>query len=78
MNLEVHTFVGYLNAVTGNFDASFVFMVGSLLISAILTIFAVKDTRLKVRKTKEQEIIATSACVVDENYSHLLCIDNEL
>jgi sugar phosphate permease len=41
--------VGYLNAVTGNFNASYIFMAGSLLISAILTIIAVKDTRLKVR-----------------------------
>lgn len=53
--------VGYLNAVTGNFDASYIFMAGSLLISAILTIIAVKDTQLKVRKTGEQEIIAASA-----------------
>ena len=41
--------VGYLNAVTGNFNASYMFMAGSLLISAILTILAVKDTRLKIR-----------------------------
>src|SRR3954468_619433 len=41
--------VGYLNAVTGNFDASYMFMAGSLLISAILTIIAVKDTRLRIR-----------------------------
>jgi sugar phosphate permease len=54
-------FVGYLNAVTGNFDASFIFMAASLLISAILTIIAVKDKRLKVWRAREQEIIAASA-----------------
>ncbi|HEY3406132.1 MAG TPA: MFS transporter [Ohtaekwangia sp.] len=35
-------FVGYLNATTGNFNASYIFMAGSLFLSAIITIIAVK------------------------------------
>ena len=35
--------VGYLNGVTGNFDASYIFMSGSLFLSAVITIIAVKD-----------------------------------
>ncbi len=53
-------FVGYLNAVTGNFDASFIFMAASLLISAILAIIAVKDKRLKIWRLREEEIIPAS------------------
>jgi sugar phosphate permease len=37
--------VGYLNGSTGGFGASYIFMAGSLLLSAILTITAVKKTR---------------------------------
>jgi len=36
-------FVGYLNGTTGGFGASYLFMAGSLFLSAILTIIAVKD-----------------------------------
>jgi sugar phosphate permease len=36
-------FVGYLNGTTGGFGASYIFMAGSLFLSAILTIIAVKD-----------------------------------
>ncbi len=36
--------VGYLNGTTGSFDASYIFMSISLLLSAIITIIAVKDT----------------------------------
>jgi sugar phosphate permease len=36
--------VGYLNDATGGFGASYIFMAGSLLISAILTIIAVKKS----------------------------------
>ena len=53
--------VGYLDAITGNFDASYIFMSGSLLASSILTIIAVKDTELKVRRSKKQEIIPVNA-----------------
>jgi nitrate/nitrite transporter NarK len=42
--------VGYLNGRTGNFGASYLFMAASLLIVAILTMLAVKDSRIKVRK----------------------------
>ncbi len=37
--------VGYLNGATGGFDASYIFMSVSLLLSAIITMIAVKDTR---------------------------------
>ncbi len=45
--------VGYLNATTGEFGASYIFMAGSLFISAILTIVAVKGTSEK-RKVAQQ------------------------
>ena len=35
--------VGYLNGSTGGFSASYIFMAGSLLLSAIITFFTVKD-----------------------------------
>ncbi len=35
--------VGYLNGTTGGFGASYIFMAGSLLVSAILTLIAVKS-----------------------------------
>ena len=34
--------VGYLNATTGGFGASYIFMSGSLFLSVILTLLAVK------------------------------------
>jgi MFS family permease len=34
--------VGYLNGTTGGFGASYIFMAGSLFVSAILTIIALK------------------------------------
>jgi len=39
--------VGFLNGSTGGFGASYVFMAGSLLISALITFFAVKDNVIK-------------------------------
>ncbi|HVG14627.1 MAG TPA: MFS transporter [Chitinophagaceae bacterium] len=45
--------VGYLNGTTGGFSASYIFMAGSLLLSAVLTIIAIKD-----RKTKQEPILA--------------------
>jgi sugar phosphate permease len=39
--------VGYLNGTTGGFGASYIFMAGSLLISSILTIVAIKDSNTK-------------------------------
>ncbi|MEO6549401.1 MAG: MFS transporter [Ferruginibacter sp.] len=46
--------VGYLNGTTGGFAASFIFMAGSLLLSAIITLFAIKGTG-KVPGFKLQE-----------------------
>jgi sugar phosphate permease len=40
--------VGYLNGVTGNFGASYIFMSGSVLLSAILTIIALKEYKRPV------------------------------
>ncbi|MES1181886.1 MAG: MFS transporter, partial [Flavobacterium sp.] len=40
--------VGYLNGSTGGFSASYIFMAGSLFLSAILTIVAVKGNMQKV------------------------------
>lgn len=40
--------VGYLNGTTGGFGASYIFMAGSLLISSVLTIIAIKGSRPKV------------------------------
>lgn len=39
--------VGYLNGTTGGFGASYIFMAGSLFISAILTIVAIKSSEAK-------------------------------
>jgi len=39
--------VGYLNGTTGGFGASYIFMAGSLFISAILTIIAIKSSKAK-------------------------------
>ena len=38
--------VGYLNGSTGGFSASYIFMAGSLLLSALITFFAVKDNEV--------------------------------
>jgi len=38
--------VGYLNGSTGGFSASYIFMAGSLLLSAIITFFAVKENEV--------------------------------
>jgi len=48
-------FVGYLNGTTGGFGASYIFMAGSLLLSAILTIIAIKGSdKTHVKALKEQ------------------------
>jgi len=39
--------VGYLNGTTGGFGASYIFMAGSLLVSSILTIIAIKSRETK-------------------------------
>jgi sugar phosphate permease len=38
--------VGYLNGTTGGFGASYIFMAGSLLVSAILTMVAIKSSKV--------------------------------
>ncbi|CAN5160032.1 MFS transporter [soil metagenome] len=38
-------FVGYLKSATGGFGASYIFMAGSLFLSAVITMIAVKDAR---------------------------------
>ena len=53
--------VGYLNGVTGSFGASYIFMAGSLLISAILTILAVKESSLKTKTMQQQKIVTAGA-----------------
>jgi sugar phosphate permease len=40
-------FVGYLNGTTGGFGASYIFMAGSLLVSSVLTIIAIKSSETK-------------------------------
>jgi sugar phosphate permease len=49
--------VGYLNGSTGGFGASYLFMSGSLLISALLTVVAVKNVNV-TRKAKRAEVVA--------------------
>lgn len=49
--------VGYLNGATGNFGASYVFMAGSLLIAAVLTIVAVKKPEATVVHSKKEEVV---------------------
>jgi sugar phosphate permease len=39
--------VGYLNGTTGGFGSSYVFMAGSLFVSAILTMIAIKSSKVK-------------------------------
>src|SRR5581483_11757073 len=47
--------VGYLNGATGGFGASYMFMAGSLLLSAFLTIIAVKGSgAAKAKQTTEK------------------------
>jgi sugar phosphate permease len=49
--------VGYLNGATGGFGASYIFMAGSLFLSAILTIWAIKAAK-KPRNTNKEKAIA--------------------
>jgi sugar phosphate permease len=52
--------VGYLNGTTGGFDASYIFMAGSLFLSALITMITVKDTGVKpLKKTGKIEIQST-------------------
>lgn len=50
--------VGYLNGTTGGFSASYIFMSGSLLLSAIITVIAMKEnTKGKQLSTQNQVAI---------------------
>jgi sugar phosphate permease len=49
--------VGYLNGATGGFSASYIFMAGSLFLSAILTVWAIKAAK----KSKSQTNVNVSA-----------------
>lgn len=53
--------VGYLNATTGGFGASYIFMAGSLLLAAIITIVAVKtpDASHKTKQTLVSGVTAS-------------------
>lgn len=50
--------VGYLNGTTGGFGASYIFMSGSLLLSAIITVIAVRAPKVheQIRKPQVAEI----------------------
>jgi sugar phosphate permease len=52
--------VGYLNGVTGGFNASYIFMAGSLFISAVITIFAVKGTKVSVETSRNKKQMVLS------------------
>lgn len=50
--------VGYLNGATGGFGASYIFMAGSLFLSAILTIWAVKAAKKDSSKPADMNMSA--------------------
>lgn len=49
--------VGYLNGATGSFGASYIFMAGSLLLSAIITVIAVKDKSVAQKQQWKEAIV---------------------
>jgi len=52
--------VGYLNGTTGGFGASYIFMAGSLLIAAVLTMVAVKDSDLRLSGAVPEQVVYES------------------
>jgi len=50
--------VGYLNGTTGSFDASYIFMAGSLFLSSVLTMMAIRESKksIKFRMGKEEHL----------------------
>lgn len=48
--------VGYLNGTTGGFGASYIFMAGSLFLSSVLTIIALKDNKVKSSMSKAESL----------------------
>ena len=54
--------VGYLNGTTGGFGASYIFMAGSVFLSAILTIIAVKENKAhKLKSAEHNNVISVEA-----------------
>jgi sugar phosphate permease len=53
--------VGYLNGKTGNFSASYIFMAGSLLLSALITMYAVQGKRPGTVAKREMSVQAGEA-----------------
>ena len=51
-------FVGYLNGSTGGFGASYIFMSGALLLSAIITIVAVKENKRQPAQAVQSPVAA--------------------
>jgi sugar phosphate permease len=49
--------VGYLNGTTGGFSASYIFMAGALLLSAIITIIAVKNKTVAQTQLLKEAIV---------------------
>ena len=47
--------VGYLNGTTGGFGVSYIFMAGSLFLSAIITMIAVKNSNKVLRDKRDEE-----------------------
>jgi sugar phosphate permease len=52
--------VGYLNGTTGSFGASYIFMSGSVLLSAILTVIALKEYKRLPRPKQETALTVES------------------
>jgi sugar phosphate permease len=50
--------VGYLNGKTGSFSASYIFMAGSLFLSALLTLVAVKGPGKKVATSEKESVLS--------------------
>ncbi|HEU4903032.1 MAG TPA: MFS transporter [Flavisolibacter sp.] len=55
--------VGYLNGSTGGYGASYIFMAGSLFLSAILTILAAKETGQTVTKNSQDKSVVPNVGV---------------
>ncbi len=53
--------VGYLNGTTGSFDASYIFMAGSLFLSALITMVAVKESSKPSKIEMEEASIVIEA-----------------
>ena len=53
-------FVGYLNGKTGGFGVSYIFMAGSLFIAAILTIVALKDPSIELKKNLQNKMVSVT------------------